>query len=234
MTMTTVADGFDRCEAAGAFAATRPAGRVAARAKYEGAGVHQHVSLGSFVYHSGDPRRLYRIERGAICHYITWPDGHHEVIEFAFPGDIIGFGTLPEHVSTAQAMVDTVVSEVDDMAVAEFIGRDDRMALRSTSAADREFDFIRQRAISKSRKAPARRVAQYLTALVSIAASEGRASRTIADDMTSGAVADQLNMPIDSLAAALVTLKAHGLIEPASDGLLVVDANELERFAESA
>ena len=68
----------------------------------------QKVPTGTILFKLGDQRRLYRVERGAVCHYIRWTNGRHDVIEFAFPGDIIGLGHLSTHVSTAHAMVETV------------------------------------------------------------------------------------------------------------------------------
>ncbi len=42
---------------------------------------------GEVLFQAGDTRaRLYRVERGALCHYRRWDDGRCEIIEYAFPG----------------------------------------------------------------------------------------------------------------------------------------------------
>ena len=41
----------------------------------------RRLARGETLFHSGAPRRLYRVERGALCHYLRWDDGRHEVIE---------------------------------------------------------------------------------------------------------------------------------------------------------
>ena len=54
--------------------------------------VLQTVATGEILFQPGNTRTLYRIERGTVCHYMLWADGRHDVIEFAFPGDIVGLG----------------------------------------------------------------------------------------------------------------------------------------------
>ena len=74
----------------------------------------QHLVTGAVLFEPGQQRRLYRVESGAICHYMRPADHEHEIIEFAFPGDIIGLGHSTTHVSTAKAMVETNVSIITD------------------------------------------------------------------------------------------------------------------------
>lgn len=46
------------------------------------------LAAGDVLFQVGDTHaRLYRVERGAVCHYISSDDGRHEIIEFAFPAD---------------------------------------------------------------------------------------------------------------------------------------------------
>src|SRR5262245_37985157 len=121
--------------------------------------VLQTVDTGEILFQAGDERTLYRVERGAICHYMLWADGRHDVIEFAFPGDIVGLGHLKDHVSTAQAMVDTVVTLVPEHALSDALDRDDRLAFRLSAAVEREFDYLRDRAISANHVPAAAKVA---------------------------------------------------------------------------
>ena len=88
------------------------------------------------------------------------------MIEFAFPGDIIGLGCLPTHVSTATAMVDTSVCVITDLDVERAVTNDNRLYFRLVEAKEREFDYSR----SRSRNAgpilsPLQRVANFLLAI---------------------------------------------------------------------
>lgn len=196
--------------------------------------VVQTVDTGEILFQAGDERTLYRIERGAICHYMRWTDGRHEVIEFAFPGDIIGLGHLGHHVSTAQAMVDTVVSLVSEEAFSSALESDDRLSFRLSAAVEREFDHLRDNAVSAHPVPAAARVANFLLALSSMNTPEGRDPDLISDEITAGFVADQLDMSIDKLGAALLSLKKEGAVRETAAGLRIVDPHTLQRLADAA
>jgi CRP/FNR family transcriptional regulator len=221
--MLAVAQSVDRC--------TPPAGVDPAP---KSARVRR-MGRGETLFHAGDQRQLYRVERGALCHYVRWDDGHHEVIEFAFPGDIIGLGHLDVHTSTAQAVAKTIVSPVSEEEFEQLLETDGQLAARFTAAGDREFDFLRVRALTTAGKLPAAgRVASFLAALSRMGASEGRDPAVITDEFSSGAVADHLNMTVDALAAALRDLEARGIVTPVRNGLRIADLEALERFADAA
>jgi len=194
----------------------------------------RRLARGETLFHSGDKRsQLYRVERGALCHYLRWDDGHHEVIEFVFPGDIIGFGHLAEHASTAQAVAKTIVSPVSEDEFERLLESDGQLAARYAAAADREFEYLRVRAIESSRGKPTKRVASFLVALARMSAGEGRSSRVITDEFSSGAVAEHLDLRLDTLAGVLRELESRGLVASAQEGLRIPDLDALERYADA-
>lgn len=196
--------------------------------------VLQTVATGEILFHPGTERALYRVERGAVCHYMLWADGRHDVIEFAFPGDIIGLGHLAHHVSTAQAMVDTVVSLVSEETFKADLENDDRLSFRLASAVEREFDYLRDKTLTPKHAPAATRVANFLLALSGINGAEGRRSDLISDEITAGFVAQKLDMSIDKLTAALVCLKQEGAVTDTPAGLRIVDPLALQRLADAA
>jgi CRP/FNR family transcriptional regulator len=184
------------------------------------------VATGDVLFQPGDARRHYRVEEGAIFHYIRWSDGSHDLIEVAFPGEIIGLGHLDRHVSTAQAMVDSVVSHVSDEEIADLLNVEDRLPLLLASAGEREFDYMRDTTINSGRRTPVERLANYLLAIAN--------DSLIADDVSSGFVADRLQMSVDTLSSALVGLERKGLVALSESGLKITDVVELERVANAA
>ncbi|WP_072375746.1 Crp/Fnr family transcriptional regulator [Hyphomicrobium sp. NDB2Meth4] len=195
----------------------------------------RRLARGEALFSRGDQRtQLYRVERGALCHYLRWDDGRREIIEFAFPGDIIGFGHLGEHITTAQAVAKTIVSPVSEEAFEQLLETDAQLAARYAVAADREFDYVRARAVAAGRGKPVKRVASYLAALARISANEGRTRELISDGYSSGAVADQLDISLDALADALRDLEQRGIVAPDDDGLRIADLDALEQFADAA
>lgn len=187
------------------------------------------LETGDFLFQDGDTRAtIYRVERGAFCHHMTWDDGRHDVIEFAFPGDIIGFGHLETHISSVQAMVPGAVSVVTPSEFQAALDCDAELAARLTAAADREFDVLRQRAMRFGKGAMVPRVAAFLLALSEASVAEGRDRRFISDNLTCGAAASLLNTDIANLQEALVALEVRGLIARNGKGLDLVDPAGLE------
>lgn len=193
--------------------------------------VLQSVGTGETLFQPGDQRRVYRVEQGAICHYILWSDGSHDMIEVAFPGDLVGLGYLGTHVSTAQAMVPTVVSLVSDADFHEALETDDRLAFLLAGAGEREFDYMRDASVNAGKGTPVGRLANYLVAVAAVETGEGRTAGLVNDDLASGFVAQQLQMSVDALQSALLGLEKKGLLSATDKGLRILDLAELEKVA---
>lgn len=192
----------------------------------------QRVATGETLFQPGDARAHYRVEQGAIFHYIRWTDGSHDLIEVAFPGDIVGLGNLSQHISTAQAMVDTVVTRVSDDEVEHLLDVEDRLPLLHASAGEREFAYMRDVTLNSGKRTPVERLANYLMAVAET--GTGSDAPVVTDVIKSGYVADQLQMSLDTLTSALMGLERKGLVEPAGGGLRITDLVELEKVANAA
>jgi len=216
--------------------AVRPTGAGAtARERNGPSGALRRLDRAEVLFQPGDARtQLYRVERGALCHYIRWHEGFHEIIEFVFPGDIIGVGHLATHTSTAQAVTETVLSAVSAAELEHLVEADGQLAARVAAAADREFDYLRNRAIESGRGKPVKRVASFLAALSRVSAMEGRDPSLVTDDIPSGAVAEHLAMSIDALACVLRELEERGIVKNTADGLRIADIDALEKSADAA
>jgi CRP/FNR family transcriptional regulator len=192
------------------------------------------VVRGSTLFRSGEPRRLYLVETGALCHYTQSADGHYDIIEFVFPGETIGLGCLAAHVSTAKAMADTYVRVITNADLERAIAHDDRLFFRIAEAHEREFEYLQNSALKAQLRPPIERVANFLLALAGINASEGGDPLVVTGDVSSGYVADQLQMSIDTLAKALLRLRQSGSIDVSDHGLRILDIAALETMAANA
>jgi CRP/FNR family transcriptional regulator, anaerobic regulatory protein len=193
-----------------------------------------HVGIGSTIFEPGEQRRLFRVESGAVCHYSRTVDGQHEVIEFAFPGDVIGLGHLPTHVSTAKAMVETEVCVLTDADLNRALTNDNHLFFKLAEATDREFDYLKRRSLSPDRLTPMQRLANFLLAIASVSVGEGREPVVVADDVSSGYVAEQLQMSIDTVATVLLSLQRSGIVEVSDSRLRILDIAALEARASAA
>lgn len=190
------------------------------------------VETGGVLFQPGELRRHYRVEEGAIFHYVRWTDGSHDLIEVAFPGDIVGLGHLSAHISTAQAMVESAVSPVSEAEIEALLETDDRLAFLLASAGEREFDYMRDVTVNSGRRTPVERLANYLIAVADVDNANNGA--VVAEDISSGFVAERLQMNLDTLSAALVGLERKGLVTAAEGGLKIKDVAGLERVASAA
>jgi CRP/FNR family transcriptional regulator len=195
----------------------------------------RHLERGDVLFQKGDTRAaLYQVQSGSLCHYIVWEDGPPEVIEFAFPGDIVGLGAMEHHVSTAQAMTRTTLRLVSPPEFERRLDADGQLAARLAAAIDREFDVLKARAIRCVPAAAEKRLAALLVAISGINASEGRDPARVGDEVSSAFVADQLGLSLEDVTDALVSLRKRGFITAGADDLRLVDIAGLERLSAAA
>ena len=200
-------------------------------------GFTQHelrVPAGQALFKPGNLRSVYRVVSGAVSHIDRSLDGEWHVIEFAFPGDLIGLGYLATYCTTATALVDTAVSIVSDSELEAELRADERLRFQLADSGEREFDYVRANAVSVSLQPPLQRLAYFLLAISGINDAEGRDATLIADDVASGDVASRLRMTIDTLAIALLTLKRDGILDASEKGLHIVNVAALEAVTSSA
>lgn len=191
------------------------------------------LAAGEILFQEGDPRRhVYRVETGTLCLYRSLPDGSQDVLEFAFPGDIVGIGYLDSHAAAAQATMITSLSCLPRDAVDPAAEQSARARSRLTAAIEREVAFLQDALVQRARPGPLRRVAALLVTLSRYNTYEGREAEVITDSLTCGAAADHLGMSVDVLARELAELEARGLVEPCDKGLRLLDTETLTRLAD--
>ena len=162
--------------------------RTASRDVATGADAHRRLAAGDILFREGDLRtHVYRVEQGSICLFKVRGDGSHDVLEFAFPGDIVGLGYLDHHVSAAQATVETSISCVPRAAVQLVLDKTPHITSRLTAAIEREVAFLRETQSRSSQTSPVERIAALFVTLSRCNAYEGRDPTLIADSMHAGA-----------------------------------------------
>lgn len=217
----------------GQFSGAFPAGHRAEMAALTPERNRLMIAHGESLFTPGTPRAAaYVVEAGALCHYIVWPDGSHDVIECAFPGDIVGLGSLGEHISTAQAMVDTAVVPLTGSELASALQSNAALAARMASATDREFEFLRHRALQPGLRPVLNRIAAYLLAVA------GNACRSGETHLASGVEGEQalaliLEIPAADVRDAMAELRDRGLITERDGALVIADAGGLEKLADA-
>jgi CRP/FNR family transcriptional regulator, anaerobic regulatory protein len=159
------------------------------------------------------------------------PGGQREIVEFAFAGDVLGYGLFANHTSWAQAVGEVRVQCMALSALDQILRGDQRAFERYAEALKRDFEYRRDQLVDTERS-PINRLAALLVALSRQNALEGRDPRLIGDELECGAVAAWLHIDVRALANALLELERSGLIErSARNGLRLSDPGRLERLA---
>lgn len=192
-------------------------------------------AAGEMIFEQGARRTHFiRIEKGAVRHDYCHDGGNRKLVEFAFAGDAIGLGFLEQHVTSAQAMVETEVVFLPMSSVEACARADANIEARLAAAIDIEFAHLRDRALRSGVGKPVERIAAFLLAVSSMAAREGGEACKIPDTLGCGYVAGMLSMSVDGLADGLKKLERRGLVKITDKGLELRNIPALEMLADEA
>ena len=195
---------------------------------------YRTLTAGEVLFREGEARsHVYRVEKGSICLFKERADGSQDVIEFAFPGDLVGLGYLDSHVSSAQATMETSLHCLPRTAHDAALEKGPAITSRLTAAIEREVAFLKETQARSGRSEPLERVAALFVTLARCNAYEGRDPSIITDSLSCGVVAGYLNMSLDDLAPCLTELEALNLVEASARGLRLKNLDELERLADA-
>ena len=162
----------------------------------------------------GDPAtHVYQVEVGNICLYKTMSDGRRQVVDFAYPGDIVGLGALGAHAANAQAMVRTRLRCIPMTTLQDVGSRDTRLGLELYAAVSRELMAARELLFTVSQCSAAERLASFLLALSRRNERRGEDAGTIVLPMSRTDIADFLGLTIETVSRTFSRFRAEGLIE---------------------
>lgn len=166
------------------------------------------------LFCEGDPAsHVYRVEVGHICIYRMMPDGRRQVVDFAYPGDLIGLGALAEHADTAQAMERTVVRALPIAKLRDLAHTDAGLGIKLYEALSRELMAARELLFTVSQRTAAERVAAFLLALSRRNGRHGTNAHEIVLPMTRMDIADFLGLTIETVSRTLTKLRVEGVID---------------------
>jgi CRP/FNR family transcriptional regulator len=154
------------------------------------------------LFCEGDPAtHVYRVEAGHIVLYRTMSDGRRQVVDFAYPGDIVGLGSLDEHGCHAQASTKTVVRCLPVQQIWEL------------AAISRELTASRELLFTVSQRTATERLAAFLIGLSNRNERRGQNPCEIVLPMTRSDIADFLGLTIETVSRTFTRFRAEGLID---------------------
>jgi CRP/FNR family transcriptional regulator len=172
------------------------------------------------VFCEGDPRlHVFRVEEGVISIYKTLCDGRRRIIDFAYPGDLIGLGALEEHILSAQATCTAKVRCLSASALEALAETDVNLALKLYKSVCQELAATRSLLVTVGQRSAVERVASFLLALHRRAGDEAAVTVTLA--MRRSDIADLLGLTIETVSRTLTKLRTMGVIEVEQGGTTV-------------
>jgi CRP/FNR family transcriptional regulator, anaerobic regulatory protein len=186
------------------------------------------------VFCEGDPAgHIYRIEAGNVCIYKMLPDGRRQVIDFAYPGDLVGLGAADEHQLSAQAMSRTRVRRIPLNALRQAVRDDSRVGLKLLETLSSDLHASQEFVVTLGQRCAHERFAAFLQAL-------SRRNRRSSEDpgefvlpMTRTDIADFLGLTIETVSRLFTKFRAAGIIEISQCVLIkILDHGKLAGLAE--
>lgn len=166
------------------------------------------------LFCEGDPAsHVYRIESGYACIYKMMSDGRRQVVDFAYPGDLIGLGAGSEHVTSAHALGSCRVRAIPAATLHQLASQDAALALSLYDAVSHELEQARDLLLSCCQQSAIERLASFLVTLSRRNARKGLDAGTLVLPMTRSDIGDYLGLTIETVSRTFTKLKAMGLIE---------------------
>lgn len=185
------------------------------------------------VFREGDAAtHVYMVEAGHLCIYRVLPDGRRQVMDFAYPGDLVGLGAIDTHSTNAQAIEKTRVrcftlSDLRERA------QDNAMFCTSLySAMSQELVAARELVVTVGHRTATEKVASFLQTLSRRNARRGMAPHELVLPMTRSDIADFLGLTIETVSRTFTKFRQDGVIDLEQCILVTIrDPRRLEEYA---
>lgn len=184
------------------------------------------------IYCEGEARtHVFQVVQGVVAIYTTLVDGRRQIIDFGYPGDIIGLGVLNEHVLSARAVSPVKVRCLSASALERAAEADASLAIKLYRAVSQELAVTRHLLVTLGQRSAIERLATFLLDLHRRFGEPEDGNVTLA--MLRSDIGDFLGLTIETVSRTLKKLRATGIIELEQGGT-IVHIRDLERLKELA
>ena len=166
------------------------------------------------VFCEGDPAgHVYKVEAGNVCIYKMLQDGRRQVIDFAFPGDLIGLGAVGEHLTNAQAISRTRLRPIPVKALHRAVGEDSRLGLKLLEILSYDLQASQELIVTLGQRSAEERFASFLQALSRRNQRNGENPCEFVLPMTRTDIADFLGLTTETVSRLVTKFRNAGVIE---------------------
>ena len=177
-------------------------------------GAARIINAKEHAFREGDPAsHVYLVEAGHLCIYRVLADGRRQVMDFAYPGDIVGLGALGQHTVNAQATERTRLRSFALSELKERARDDGQFWMELYNAMCQELVAARELVVTVGHRTAAEKVASFLMALSRRNARRGSAAHELVLPMTRADIADFLGLTIETVSRTFTKFRNDGIID---------------------
>lgn len=172
------------------------------------------VNAKDHVFREGDAAsHVYIVEAGHLCIYRVLPDGRRQVMDFAYPGDIVGLGAIEAHGTNAQATERTRVRCFTLGDLREKAHDNAAFCMALYSAMSQELVAARELVVTVGHRTATEKVASFLMALSRRNARRGTSPNELVLPMTRSDIADFLGLTIETVSRTFTKFRHDEVID---------------------
>ena len=185
------------------------------------------------VFAEGDSKlNAYKVESGAVLVYKILNDGMRQIVNFAFPGDVIALEAGDEHVYDAQTLATTRLRSLPISTLWRRAASDPGLAKEMLEAVSRDVAFARDHLLTIGRLCATGRIATFLLTLARRNERRGLDAADIFLPVRRSDIADFLCLSVETVSRSLTELKVARMISLRGwRQIRVLDRRSLESVA---
>jgi len=187
------------------------------------------------LFRDGDETRfMFEVLEGVLCNYKIFSDGRRQVISFAFPGDLVGFGQGAEHRFDCEALSHTRVQVIPSASFLAAARERPEIGERLLEIAASQVAGMQEHSMLLGRKTAAEKIATFLVELADRTGQSEDAPVRLQLAMTRADIADYLGLTVETVSRNITKLKMMRIISLPSLGVVsILDLARLRDLAES-
>lgn len=196
-------------------------------------GTVRTLQAGQHIFREGDSAtQIYKVEQGCLSIYRLMPDGRRQIIDFAYPGDLIGLGVAEEHATSAATLTLVRLRSFPVAALFQSARNDVQLSSRLLELVSLELMAARRLLCALNRRSAGERVASFLVDLSRRLERNGGDPLRIILPMTRSDIGDLLGLTIETVSRTFSKFRRSGLID--LEQCTVVIIRDIQRLAEFA
>ncbi|MCS6762423.1 MAG: helix-turn-helix domain-containing protein [Candidatus Devosia symbiotica] len=185
------------------------------------------------LFREGDETvAFYEILSGAVRAYKIFPDGRRQIVAFAFPGDIVGFGHGDTYRFDCDALTTTRVRVIHKLSLLRAMRDRPELAEKLLDVARGEVETLQDLSLLLCRKTAIERIASFLLTMARKSGDPAACER-LPLPMCRADIADYLGLTIETVSRNMTRLRSLRIIDLPDRGSFQVRSMErLRQLAE--